>query len=136
MNIYLAVLIENCFDNASFPYTSSGVDDGRDEDVVSEAACPMNIYRTGGDMRADWPLMLRRLQTIVPWLRLSRPGVRLVTTVITAAAEWRGSARARACVHTRLPHTRTPLLLLRLLLLLLHLLLPRSAAVLCVPRYA
>ena len=25
-------------------------------------------------MRADWPLMLRRLQTIAPWLRLSRPG--------------------------------------------------------------
>ena len=25
-------------------------------------------------MRADWPLMLRRLQTIVPWLGLSRPG--------------------------------------------------------------
>jgi hypothetical protein len=34
----------------------------------------MNMYRSGGDMRADWPLMLRRLQTIVPWLGLSRPG--------------------------------------------------------------
>ena len=33
----------------------------------------MNMFRSGGDMRADWPLMLRRLQTIVPWLGLSRP---------------------------------------------------------------
>lgn len=67
------VLLENCFDNASFPFTKSGVDDGS-EDVVAEDACPMNIFRSGGDMRADWPLMLRRLQTVVPWLRLSRPG--------------------------------------------------------------
>ena len=66
------ILLENCFDNASFPYTSSGFDDG--DDVVDEAACPMNLFRSGGDMRADWPLMLRRLQTVVPWLRLSRPG--------------------------------------------------------------
>ena len=53
------VLLENCFDNASFPFTKSGVDDGS-EDVVAEDACPMNIFRSGGDMRADWPLMLRR----------------------------------------------------------------------------
>jgi hypothetical protein len=65
-------LLENCFDNASFPYTASGVDDGTD--VVGEDACPMNLFRTGGDMRAQWPLMLRRLQTVAPWLRLSKPG--------------------------------------------------------------
>jgi hypothetical protein len=67
------VLVENCFDNASFPRTDSGVDDG-EADTVTEAHCPMNMFRSGGDMRADWPLMLRRLQTIVPWLGLSRPG--------------------------------------------------------------
>jgi alpha-galactosidase len=66
------VLVENCFDNASFPFVPSGADDG-DEKVIEEA-CPMNMFRTGGDMRAQWPLMLRRLQTIVPWQRLSRPG--------------------------------------------------------------
>ena len=65
------VLIENCFDNASFPYVPSGADDGNER--IPEEACPMNMFRTGGDMRADWPLMLRRLQTIAPWLRLSRP---------------------------------------------------------------
>eukprot|EP00039_Didymoeca_costata_P021705 m.345237 g.345237 ORF g.345237 m.345237 type:complete len:764 (+) comp25973_c0_seq1:95-2386(+) len=66
------VLLENCFDNASYPYTKSGFDDG--VEAVEDDACPMNMFRSGGDMRADWPLMLRRLQTIVPWLRLSRPG--------------------------------------------------------------
>ena len=65
------MLVENCFDNASFPFVPSGFDDGIE--TVAEGACPMNLFRTGGDMRADWPLMLRRLQTIVPWLRLSRP---------------------------------------------------------------
>ncbi len=65
------VLVENCFDNSSYPRTKSGVDDG--EEAVTEEDCPMNMFRSGGDMRADWPLMLRRLQTIVPWLGLSRP---------------------------------------------------------------
>jgi alpha-galactosidase len=65
------VLVENCFDNSSYPRTKSGVDDG--EEAVAEEDCPMNMFRSGGDMRADWPLMLRRLQTIVPWLGLSRP---------------------------------------------------------------
>ena len=65
------ILVENCFDNASFPFTASGVDDGTE--AVEEEACPMNLFRAGGDMRAQWPLMLRRLQTVVPWLRLSRP---------------------------------------------------------------
>ena len=95
--------VENCFDNASYPRTRSGADDG--DEAVLDADCPMNMYRSGGapsqaatrghqrvrigwsgcppnwqsldhagDMRADWPLMLRRLQTIVPWLGLSRPG--------------------------------------------------------------
>ena len=54
------VLIENCFDNSSFPRTKSGVDDGTE--VVTDEDCPMNMYRSGGDMRADWPLMLRRLK--------------------------------------------------------------------------
>ena len=67
------VLIENCFDNSSYPRTKSGVYDGP-ADIVLEEDCPMNMFRSGGDMRADWPLMLRRLQTIVPWLGLSRPG--------------------------------------------------------------
>eukprot|EP00041_Stephanoeca_diplocostata_P035461 m.1252709 g.1252709 ORF g.1252709 m.1252709 type:complete len:617 (-) comp24703_c0_seq73:4205-6055(-) len=67
------VLLENCFDNASFPYLLSGAENG-DGERIPEEACPMNMFRTGGDMRAQWPLMLRRLQTIAPWARLSRPG--------------------------------------------------------------
>ena len=63
--------VENCFDNASFPFTESGFDNG--DEVIEESACPMHMFRSGGDMRADWALMLRRLQTVAPWLRLSRP---------------------------------------------------------------
>jgi hypothetical protein len=35
------VLVENCFDNASYPRTKSGVDDGIE--VVAEEYCPMNM---------------------------------------------------------------------------------------------
>ncbi|CAK0838856.1 unnamed protein product [Prorocentrum cordatum] len=66
------VLLENCFDNASFPFVPSGADDGGE--AVEEEACPMNLFRTGGDMRASWTMMLARLQGAAPWMRLSRPG--------------------------------------------------------------
>jgi hypothetical protein len=45
------VLLENCFDNASFPFTATGVDDGTD--AIEEAACPMNMFRSGGDSESD-----------------------------------------------------------------------------------
>ena len=35
------VLVENCFDNASYPRTKSGVDDGIE--AVAEEDCPMNM---------------------------------------------------------------------------------------------
>ena len=35
------MLVENCFDNASYPRTKSGVDDGIE--VVAEEYCPMNM---------------------------------------------------------------------------------------------
>lgn len=94
------ILVENCFDNASFPFTTSGVDNGNE--VVEEDACPMNMFRSGGDMRAQWPLMLRRLQTVVPWLRLSRPKCTLIRFILCVRT------RVRARVHVRpRPRVRT-----------------------------
>lgn len=98
------ILVENCFDNASFPFTTSGVDNGNE--VVEEDACPMNMFRSGGDMRAQWPLMLRRLQTVVPWLRLSRPKCTLIRFIlcvcVLACVRVCMCVRVRVCVRAHL----------------------------------
>lgn len=98
------ILVENCFDNASFPFTTSGVDNGNE--VVEEDACPMNMFRSGGDMRAQWPLMLRRLQTVVPWLRLSQPKCTLIRFILCVSACSRACAcacaSASACAYVRI----------------------------------
>ena len=63
------ILLENCGDNTTFRTTWRP-----GQPLLDRAACPMNFYRTGPDMRSNWQAMIRNANAQVPYLQYSQPG--------------------------------------------------------------
>jgi alpha-galactosidase len=74
-----ALLIENSNQGVGGPAPAKPRD-GRDNPTSAEAPCPFNLFRTGGDITADFGTVIDKLQRTVPYLGnatfapISRPG--------------------------------------------------------------
>ena len=64
-------MIENCHYNTDFPHWI--------DEPGGALACPMNLYRVSGDIKANWASIMSNIRATIPYADaqhpLSRPGI-------------------------------------------------------------